>query len=184
MMGGIAQLAFFVAWLVVLYSYRPLRDLVIRAPRLLSIPVALLTAAWTVAHLADSRTRFVPLIGVYMYGDFTPGTSVSGVATWGRWCEGTRGTERINLGFLGRVRPRLRLQSEYLGLRRASTAADSAESWALINGTLRSIGRLYNEAHPGQPLCAIGLDELHVPIDQYVSGTLPPRRVVHEIPLR
>ena len=183
MKRDLAQLVFFVAWFVVLYRFRPLRELVFRAPRLLTISVALLGVAWTVAQLADSRARYFPLISVHMYGEYTPAPVMASVGILGRRCD-RDAPERLNLDFMGRVKPRLQLHALYRGLPRLQTAADSASSWAIINGALGTMGRFYNESHPAEPLCTIGLDELVVPAGQYDSGILPPRRVVHEIPLR
>ena len=169
-------------WFVVLLRYQPLRRLILATPRSLSVPVGLLTAAWLLAHVTDQRTRFFPVVSVYMYGDHTPTPSMTGVAVQGAWCDGRR--ERLNLRFMGRARVISRMHTLYGGLAYRRTAADSAARWDLIDRTLISIGRMYNRTFPDQPLCSIGLDELFLRADEYESGRLPSARVVRDVPLR
>jgi hypothetical protein len=178
----LAQLVFFAAWFVLLLKYRPLRDLVRAAPRSLTIAVGTLVLLWLVVQVTDQRSRFYPLVSVYMYGEHNPAPELSAVAMTGRRCGG--GSERLDLDFMGRGRIRSRLQVLYGGLARRKTAADSAARWDLIDRLVISVGRMHNRAFPDRALCAIGIEEIRIPAAQYTTGVLPPPVTVHEISLR
>jgi hypothetical protein len=182
MIRNLAQVVVFAAWFVVLFNYQPLRGLIRRTPRSLSIPFGLVTAAWLLVQVTHQPARFFPFISVFMYGEHTPAPSLRGIALRGTWCDGSQ--DRLDPPFMGRLRMRSRLQALYEGLAYRRTAADSARRLDLLDRTLISIGTIYNRRFADHPLCSIGLDEIIVPARDYESGRLPPPRVVRDVPLR
>ena len=182
MIRDLAQAVLFAAWFVVLFRYRPLRNLIGATSRRLTIPVALMTAAWILAQLTDQRVRYFPFISVYMYGEHTPMKAISRVRLRGVWCDGTQGP--LDPGFMGRAKLRSRIQNLYDGLPYRRTAADSAQRWDIIDRTVASIGRMHNRTFPDRPLCSIGLDQIRLEAGQYESGIIPPPRQVHDVAVR
>jgi hypothetical protein len=178
----LAQAIFFGAWFVLLFRYRPLRDLIRAAPRYLTIPVGLFTLAWLAVQLTDQRARYFPIVSVYMYGEYRPMPEQSAIGVRGTWCNGTG--DRLDLKFMGRASFRSRIELLHEGLAFRRTAADSAKRWDIIDRSLRAIGGMYNSRFPDRPLCAIGLEEVRLSSDQYRSGVIPPARVIHDVALR
>jgi hypothetical protein len=180
MKRDLLQLVVFAAWFVILARHAPLRALVRAAPRLHTLFMGAVLAAWTVVQVTGQQTRYFPLISVRMYGDYTPAAELRVARVVGEWCDG-------HTAFLNPsdVFPRA-LRGRILALQRrlanARTADDSATRARLLDSALTTLGRTHNRAVPDRPLCAIGLEVTTVPATQYESGIIPPpvriRRVV------
>lgn len=181
MKRDLAQLVVFAAWFVVLFRYQPLRALVRSAPRLETGLAAVLLAGWTLVQVTDTRSRFFPLISMYMYGERDTRTEVVAARMV---VEGCDGHERVlTTPDLSGVPIRTRVQNMYVEFERAHTAADSARRGGLLDRTLAAVGRLYNQHHPDAPLCAVRLDRFGVPPDQSETGVIPAPKPVRHVAL-
>lgn len=183
MKRDLAQLVVFVAWLVVLWRYAPLRNLVKATPRTQKAVVGVLLLGWTVAQVAVIRTALFPMISVDMYGRYTPQPTTSGVRIIGEFCAG--GHRPINIRpLMPRPSVRGRVQQMYLGLGNARSEADSAGRLALLNETLIALGRLHNRRYPESPLCGVALDAITVTAKDDGPGDIPNPRPAYHVDLR